>query len=540
MNASSAHARTTAAGSPAWLRGAVGYEVYVKSFSDTSGDGIGDIAGVTSRLDYVKWLGIDVVWLTPFFVSPGLDHGYDIASYCEIDPQHGDLDAVDALIARAHQLGIRVVFDLVANHTSVAHRWFETALADPLSPERDYYLFRDPSPDGGPPNNWLSHFGGPAWTLDESSGQYWCHLFLPEQPDLNWRNPAVRAEFDAILRFWFERGVDGFRVDVAHALTKHPQLPDNPQIREIAPDAGPMSAFASFDHVHDLDQDSNAEIFERWHDIAASYGACLIAESGVSDPARLARYVAPGKLDLAFALKPARMTWQPAELLTEMLALAEAEPDRLSWVTSNHDQDRVVSRFGDGPQGRQRALAVSTLMFSLGGVPFLYQGEELGLSNGQVDPDDRQDPIATRNGIATGRDLARTPMPWNPDINNGFSIGQPWLRSAQRPQGLTVAGQHENPRTPLHRYRRLISLRRHYPELWQAPHSIVSSGRDDVAVVQRGRTLTVANLSPEPFAINLGDRRWRVVFASQGADGDAARGVVNIAAETSAVLVLDE
>jgi len=524
-------------GTKSWLKGAVGYEIYVRSFADSNGDGIGDIAGITGRLDYLKWLGVDIVWITPFYPSPGHDHGYDVSFYCDVDPRHGSLDDVDAMLERAHQLDMRVIFDIVPNHTSSEHRWFKTALADPTSPERDYYLFRDPKPDGRPPNNWVSHFGPTAWTLDEASGQYYLHLFLPEQPDLNWRNPAVRAEFDAIYKFWFDRGLDGFRIDVAHGLLKDRDFPDLPLRSEIPDGAGPMETFFSYDHIYDMDQDDNVEIFTRWQDVARPYDASLLAENGVTDPERLTRYVGEGALDLTFFLKSGWLGWEPETFVRELPALASREPNGISWVISNHDQPRPASRFGDGAVGRNRAIAVTTMMFSLGGVPFLYQGEELGSPNGVIAPENRSDPISTRNSTDEGRDVARTPMAWNSDRFNGFSAVQPWLVSEERSPDFTVAGQHANPAAPLHRYRRLIALRKQLPELWEADIKLVPSGRDDVAVIQRGSTLTVANLGPTPFAINLGDSNWKVAFASQGGDGDIASGIVNVAAETTAVMI---
>jgi len=524
-------------GSKNWLRGAVGYEIYVRSFADSNGDGVGDIAGITGRLDYLKWLGIDIVWLTPFYPSPGHDHGYDVSFYCDVDARHGALDDVDELLARAHQLDMKVIFDIVPNHTSSEHRWFKAALADPTCPERDYYIFKDPKPDGSPPNNWVSHFGPTAWTLDPASGQYYCHLFLPEQPDLNWRNPAVRAEFDAIYKFWFDRGVDGFRIDVAHGLLKNADFADNPLRSEIAEGAGPLETFFSYDHKYDLDQDDNIEIFSRWQDVARPYDACLLAENGVTEHDRIARYVSDGALDLTCYLRPGWLDWQPEFFIKDLVGLAQREPHRVCWVTSNHDQARPASRFGEGSVGRNRSMAVTTLMFSLGGVPFLYQGEELGSPNGEIQPENRSDPISTRNDTSEGRDVCRTPMAWNSDRYNGFSTVEPWLVADERPPDFTVAGQHANPAAPLHRYRRLVALRKHYPELWQADLKVVPSGRPDVAVVQRGTTLTIANLGTLPFAINLGAGEWRVVFASQGGDGDIAGGIVNVAAETTAVMV---
>lgn len=520
------------------MEGAVGYEVYIRSFADSTGDGIGDLRGVTGRLDYLKWLGIDLVWITPFFASPGHDHGYDVSNYCAVNPIHGTLADADELIERAHQLGLRVIFDIVPNHTSSEHRWFKTAIEDTSSPERDYYLFRDPAPGGGPPNNWPSHFGPSAWTLDAVSGQYYCHLFLPEQPDLNWRNPAVRAEFDAIYRFWLDRGVDGFRLDVAHGLLKHPDFPDLPLKRQPRPEAGPLEVFFSFDHVYDLDQDGNGEIFRRWKDVAGPYGAALVAESGVDDHQRLTRYSGPSALDLAFFLKPGWMSWQPELLLQELLGAATSLPADIAWAISNHDQSRPVTRWGGGEQGQARSLAVTTLMFVLGGVPFLYQGEELALEDGMVGNADRRDPIATRNETTEGRDVSRTPMPWNSDSQNGFTSGQPWIRSPHRPHRDTVAGQHGDDSSPLHRYRELVTVRHRFGDLSAADMKIVPSGQADVAIVQRGATLTVANLGQEAFAVNLGDHAWTVVFASKGASGHQARGLVNVSAETTVIFVV--
>lgn len=525
-------------GRPRWLDGTVGYEIYVRSFADSNGDGVGDLPGITSRLDYLKWLGIDIVWVTPCYPSPGFDHGYDVSDYCAIDPKLGTMHDMDSLIERTHQLGMKLIMDIVPNHTSSHHKWFQTAVTDPTSEERDFYIWKDPAADGGPPNNWPSHFVPSAWTLEPTTNQYYCHLFLPEQPDLNWRNPQVRNEFDNIYRFWFERGVDGFRIDVAHALLKHPSFQDIPPIVDPSLAKGPLEFFFSFDHKYDLDQDDNTEIYKRWKNVAAEYDACLVAENGLDDYERNARCTMPGALDLTFFLKPSRMSWKPERLIEVLLKMSEAAPYSVAWCTSNHDNARPASRFGTGEQGRSRSLALTTLMFSLGGVPFLYQGEELGSPNGEIRPEDRHDPISTRNDTDEGRDVCRTAMAWNTDRFNGFSTVQPWIKSVERMHDFTVAGQHENPHAPLHRYRRLVSLRKYYPDLVKAELNVVNSGRDDVAIIQRGRTLTVANLGTEGFAVDLGQRDWQVIFASQGTDGDTARGIVNVSPETSVVFAL--
>jgi len=509
-----------------WLDGAVGYEIYARSFADSTGDGFGDLAGLTHHLDYLAWLGVDIIWLTPIYPSPDHDHGYDVADYLSVRPEHGTVADVEALVQRAHELGMRFVMDIVPNHTSSEHEWFKAALANPDGPERDMYLFRDPAPDGGPPNNWISHFGGPAWTLDEASGQYYCHLFVAEQPDLNWRNPAVLDAFDDIYRFWFERGVDGFRIDVAHGLLKHPSFADNPRTSTPGPDAGPLEIFFSYDHRHDMNQEGNVEIFQRWQAIAADYDATLLAEAFSPNKRQLASYVGPNALDLTFFLDPGWTGWDPAKLVNEFLEMADIESDGVSWVISNHDNPRPVSRFTKEltghpdrvERGRQRSLAVTVLQMALGGVPFLYYGEELGLADGAVDPGKREDPLATRNQESgdEARDVARTPMPWDSSPFNGFSTTQPWIFSAPRPPRDTVASQRSNPDAPVHQYRALLQLRRDHPEIWQADYQRLASPSPEVAIIGRGPLVTVANLGPSELEVPLAGGSWRVLFGSQG------------------------
>jgi len=528
-----------------WLRGAVGYEIYARSFADSTGNGFGDLQGITSHLDYLAWLGVDIVWLTPIYPSPDHDHGYDVADYRNVRSEHGSIADVEALVERAHELDMKFIMDIVPNHTSSDHRWFQAALADPSSPERDMYLFKDPGPDGGPPNNWISHFGGPAWTLDEASGQYYCHLFVSEQPDLDWRNERVLQEFDDIYRFWFERGVDGFRIDVAHGLLKHPSFADNPMKHPIRDGAGPLERFFSFDHKYDMDQDGNVEIFQRWQRVAAEFDACLLAESGVTDFERLARYVGPGALDLTFFLKPGWMGWEPANLMSEHLGLAAVESDGVSWVISNHDNPRPVSRFtkhdgGSEAVGGARSLAVTTLQFALGGVPFLYYGEELGLADGQVDESKREDPVATRNDEHGGeaRDVARTPMPWDSSAFNGFSSVQPWIFSEQRAPHEAVEGQKADPNAPVHRYRALLAVRRSYPDLYAAAYEPLAVESDEVAAIRRGTTCTIANLGASPATVELPAGDWALVFASSDAGAVIADGRITLDAELSVILSL--
>ena len=417
---------TEGRGETPWWHGTVGYEIYIRSFADADGDGTGDLRCIADRLDYLEWLGVDALWITPFFPSPGFDHGYDVSNYVDVDPVHGNLSDFDRLVARAHDLSLRVVIDVVPNHSSSQHPWFTEALSGPQNPYRDFYIWRDPGGDGGPPNNWVSHFGGPAWTFDHASGQYYCHLFLPEQPDLNWESEAVRGHFDDVLRFWLDRDVDGFRIDVAHGLAKAADYADNPQLRTVYPDMSTLEVWDSFDHLHDVDQDLTVEIFRHWNQVVESHGAMLLGEIGVALPERIARYTRQGDaLHAGFFLLPSRMEWDPAELISVIRAMFEAEPDHMAWVIDNHDQSRSATRFGGGVRGARRSLALTTLLFGLGGSPYLYQGQELGIGDGLVAQEDQADPIAVRNRHSSGRDGTRTAMPWDSGPANGFTSGQP-------------------------------------------------------------------------------------------------------------------
>ena len=524
-----------------WWRGAVGYEVYVRSFADSNGDGVGDLAGITNRLDYLSWLGVDAVWITPFYPSPGHDHGYDVADYCGVSPRHGTLDDFDVLVDEAHRRGLRVMVDIVPNHTSIEHRWFDRARRHRDAPERARYIWADPAPDGGPPNNWLSHFGGPAWTLDEASSQYWCHLFLPEQPDLNWRNPAVRDDFDSILEWWIDRGVDGFRVDVAHGLVKDAELRDNPQIAPIVPGMHPFDAFDAFEHRHDMDQSENVEIFRRWHEVCAPRHALLLGEVNAPWPDRMSRYVEPGALDQAFFLRASFLGWEPERLLTMVRAMHDAAPQGISWVLSNHDRARPVSRFGGGEAGVRRSLAVSTLFMALGGTPFLFQGEELALPDGVLLAG-FHDPVSVRNaGAVHGRDGCRTPMPWDSTVHNGFSRSDPWIGAEPRPPEQTVAGQQADPGAPLHRYRRLLAVRRQHPDLWRAPLAWIETPAPLVVALRRDSTAVVANLSARRTSVSLGSGGWQPVFESGGGSrlDSPAHDTVSVPAETTVILASD-
>lgn len=503
-----------------WWYDAVGYEIYLRSFADADGDGIGDLAGVTSRLDHLVELGVEVVWITPFYTSPMVDYGYDVADYCGVDPTFGDLDDVAALIAAAHERDLRVVVDIVPNHCSSEHEWFADARTGRDSAHRDYFIWRDPAPDGGPPNNWVGYFGGSAWTLDEASGQYYLHLFLPEQPDLNWRNPAVRDEFDAILRFWLDRGVDGFRIDVAQALMKDEQLRSNPELSPWNPDGARWEQWDAFDHQHDVGQPESLEIFARWRAIAEEYDAVLIGETYVLEADELSSMLSGDGLHVGFWFKPMHIEWDAAALratLSEPLQ-AVSDPRSIGWVASSHDEVRPPTRFGGGDVGRRRSLAFTTVLLSLPGMPFLYQGEELGLTEGVVPEDRKADPVGA--DVTLSRDGCRTPIPWSPGPAFGFSsTTETWLPDGGRSDADTVEVQRQDPTSWFSRYRALVALRRSEPDLRHAPLEWIEMPVGSVIAFRRGRFVIALNAGAE--AVELPVRGTPVFDTAVGAPASA-------------------
>jgi alpha-glucosidase len=474
-----------------WWRGAAIYQLYVRSFADGDGDGIGDLAGVAGRLPYLAELGIDAIWFNPWYPSPMADAGYDIADYRDIDPVFGSLAQAAGLIAAAHRRGIRIIIDVVPNHGSDQHPWFQAALAaGPGSPERDRFWFRDGrGPAGGqPPNDWQSIFGGPAWTRvtepDGSAGQWYLHLFAPQQPDFNWAHPAVRAEFEDILRFWFDRGADGIRIDSAALLAKDPSLRD---ARPGEPDAAHL--YTDRDEVHD--------IYRSWRAIADSYaGRVLIGEVWLADPARTARYLSRDELHTVFNFPYLCCAWDATALrsvIDDALELHAPAGAPATWVLSNHDVDRHVSRYGrastsfdlqgrdhsqsvDRDLGTRRARAAALLTMALPGSVYVYQGEELGLWEVEDLPAARrQDPIWHRTGGADpGRDGSRVPLPWSgAEPPFGFSPpgapAEPWLPQPKDWRDLTVEAEAADPGSMLALYRRALALRRAEPALGDGP-----------------------------------------------------------------------
>ena len=457
---------TNSAASPAapWWRTAVIYQVYIRSFADSDGDGVGDLAGIRSRLPYLRDLGVDAVWITPFYPSPMADGGYDVADYRDIDPLFGTLDEAERLVKEAHAHGLRLIVDLVPNHTSHRHAWFQEALASPPgSSARRRYIFRKGRGPGGdlPPNDWLSVFGGPAWER-VPDGEWYLHLFAPEQPDLDWTNPEVVEEFHDILRFWLDRGVDGFRIDVAHGLAKDPGMPD---VGDDAEDI--LEPTKRLDHPF-WDRDEVHEVYEGWRRVTDSYDGerMLVGEAWVATAERRARYVRPGELHSAFNFDFVKCRWRAAALrsvIDTCIAADSAVGAPTTWVLSNHDVTREVTRYGGGRTGLRRARAAALLMLALPGGAYVYQGEELGLEEVRDLPEELlQDPTWERSGhTVRGRDGCRVPIPWTeygPSL--GFGPGDPWLPQPAGWSALSVAAQEGVDGSTLELYRAALRLRR--------------------------------------------------------------------------------
>ena len=472
----------------AWWQTAVVYQVYIRSFADGNGDGIGDIAGMRSRLPYLAALGVDAVWINPWYPSPMADTGYDVADYRDVEPAYGTLAEAEAFIAEAHASGIKVLLDIVPNHTSDRHRWFRAALnGEPGA--RDRYLFRPGRGRRGqlPPNDWQSVFGGPAWTR-LADGSWYLHLFAPGQPDLNWTHPEVRAEFEGVLAFWFDKGVDGFRIDVAHGLVKAEGLPNRGRRTKGVQHTDRHPAW---------DQDGVHDIYRGWRAVAERYvpERVYIAEAWVQSNERLARYLRPDELHTAFQFDFLRAPWRAAGLravIGDAIAGADSVGAPPTWVLSNHDVTRTVTRYSrsqpehlvetdwerarwaqeeaDHELGRRRARACALLQLALPGTAYIYQGEELGLEEIENLPDEvRQDPMWAQSGFAdVGRDGCRIPMPWSgSSAPYGFSpvVIRTWLPQPEHWGTHTVSAQDEDPGSFLNLYRSALALR---PRLWVA------------------------------------------------------------------------
>ena len=522
-----AEARPASRPQPEWWRGAAIYQIYPRSFADSNGDGIGDLPGITAHLDYVASLGVDAIWLSPFFTSPMKDFGYDVSDYCNVDPMFGTLQDFDRLLERAHALGLRVIIDQVYSHTSDQHPWFQASRSNRTNSRADWYVWADPKPDGSPPSNWQSVFGGPAWAWDARRGQYYLHNFLTEQPDLNVHNQAVQNALLECARFWLDRGVDGFRVDAIDYAMHDPALNDNPP----APADGRVRT-RPIDFQHPRHNKSHPDIVrfvERVRALIDTYGGdrFTVAEVGGEngEPTMKAFTAGDHRFHTAYGFN-----FLYADRLTPSLVRSalEAWPDESgvgwpSWAFSNHDAPRAVSRWATPAERDALAQLGMLLLVSLRGNIFIYQGEELGLPQAEVAFEDLKDPEAIANWPLTlGRDGARTPMPWSSQGDHcGFTAGRPWLPVAEAHRSLAVDAQEANVNSPLHVARRLIATRNRFSSLRTGAQRIAEASGDVLVFYRESggeRILCAFNFGGTTRVLPSGPTgTWRVIESIGGA-----------------------
>lgn len=503
-----------------WWRRTAFYEIYMPSFCDGNQDGIGDFRGIASKLDELKALGIGGIWLTPFYKSPKVDNGYDIADYYAIDPDYGTMEDFDAFIRAAHKRDIRVIVDLVLNHTSSAHPWFQASKSSRDNPKRDWYIWQDPV-DGGMPNNWESFFGGPAWEYDEASGQYYYHAFATEQVDLNWANPEVRAAMKDVMGFWLDKGIDGFRLDVINFLKVSGQFPDNPY-----QDNGEQ------DHRYDKDQagilDAIREICEFVHQ---REGAFMVGEVGSEEMSLLKQYSGDGLLDVVFNFNlGSQETYQPSKLIEQVLLMEEVHRSNQvpTLFFSSHDMARHISRFGEGDPELEvlRAKLMAAFMLTAKGVPFLYYGDEIGMRDYySLRIEDMRDiqglthyDLAIKEGLSEeealkranekSRDKSRTPMQWDGSEYSGFSQVKPWIAMGPRHDEIHVAAEQSNPDSIYVYYQQLLRLRRLHPSLAEGGYSRIERAGEALIytkIVADDISLVALNFGAEPVEIDLSE-----------------------------------
>jgi alpha-glucosidase len=523
-----------------WWRDAVLYQIYPRSFADSDGDGVGDLRGIIGKLDHLAWVGVDAIWLSPVMASPNTDWGYDVSDYCAIHPELGSLDDFDELIAEAGRRNIRVLNDLVPNHTSDQHAWFVDARSSRGAAHRDWYVWADPKPDGAAPNNWISSFGGPAWTLDETTGQYYLHLFLPTQPDLNWWSEDVRRSFDEIVRFWFDRGVAGFRIDVCQAIVKDAELRDNPAASDVDP---PQVRIFGQRHVFSGNRPEVHDVIKKWRRIAKRYRPerLLLGETYVWALDSLAAFygVKNEELQLAFNI-PFVFSRLDADAMhgivddVQRLFPRHAWP---AWTGSNHDAGHLATRWARGDERRTR-LALMMLL-TLRGTPVLYYGDEIGMEDVPLELDDLRDPVGLRFYPAhPGRDPGRTPMQWTPGPGAGFTTepARTWLPLGGYEKS-NVADQRDERTSVLHLCRDLIGLRRDRYDIRRGAYKS-RPVRNGLWVYRRGRRAAVAlNMSDDAAPVRRLSGQV-LISTSRDLDGQDVRGSFSLPAWEGVVVEL--
>ena len=502
-----------------WWKHGVIYHIYPRSFLDTNGDGVGDLDGIVRRLDYLAWLGIDAVWISPFFPSPMADFGYDIMEYCDVDPLFGSMKDVDRLLGEAHRRGIKVIFDFVPNHSSDQHPWFLQSRGSRVNPKRDWYIWRDARADGTPPNNWMSNFGGSAWAWDEATQQYYYHAFLKQQPDLNWRNAQVRGALYDVMRFWLERGVDGFRVDVLWHLMKDAAFRDNPVNPAYAAGQPDINRFLQ---VYSADQPEMAEVVAEMRRVVDAYSDRVLIGEIYLPLTRLIAYYGESLsgVHLPFNFQLLFTAWKASAVAALIDEYERALPTGAwpNWVLGNHDQKRIATRVG-----RRQARIAAMLLLTLRGTPTLYYGDEIGMQNAVIARGAVRDPWEEREpGLGVGRDGQRTPMQWDASPAAGFSDGTPWLPVVSDYRQINVAVARDDPSSMLSLYRRLIALRRASPALTYGVYRPVSVA-EDVLCYERAqadqRFLVALNFSDQPRKAALPAWCGRQVLLSTDTQG---------------------
>lgn len=507
-----------------WWQRSVIYEIYPRSFQDTSGNGVGDLAGIIQRLDYlndgtVDSLGIDAIWITPFYPSPMADFGYDVADYCDVDPLFGNMDTFDRLVTAAHEREIKIVIDWVPNHTSDQHPWFIESRSSRDDPKRHWYIWRDPKLDGSRPNNWGSFFGGPAWTFDKKTGQYYLHQFAPQQPELNWRNPEMREAMLDTLRFWLDRGVDGFRIDVVGLLIKDEQLRDNPPKPDASADLPRDDIYNRLQPVYNLDQDEVHQIIREIRRVLDGYDRERMAMGELwFELPRWVKYYGQNDdgLHLPINFRLIHRPWQAVAMRRSVEELEATLPD-FAWpnyVLASHDFRRLASRLGSQEKARLAAMMLLTLR----GTPTIYYGDELGLEDGVISPEKIQDPRGLNLGPEQTRDVARTPMQWDDGPHAGFSTVDPWLPVSDDYTARNVAAQSQQPTSILNLYRRLLWYRRSTPALaWGSyrPLDVVDNCFVYLRQEEDERRLIALNFNYKASRVSIsGDETGEVVIST--------------------------
>ncbi len=520
-----------------WQKGIV-YQVYPRSFADSNGDGIGDLRGLSEKLDYLQWLGVDAVWLSPVYPSPMADFGYDVSDYTGVHPIFGSMDDMQSLIERVHARGMKLILDFVPNHTSDQHPWFLESRSSRHNPKRDWYLWRDAGPGGGPPNNWLSVFGGSAWTWDAATEQFYYHAFLDKQPDLNWRHPEVRREMYAAMKFWLDRGVDGFRVDVLWHLIKDSEWRDNPSNPDYRRDDVPYNSLIP---AYSTDQSEVHEIVCEMRALVNRYAErVLIGEIYLPVRRLVAYYGQTGDgAHLPFNFQLITLPWKAQQISAAISEYEAALPPDAwpNWVLGNHDQPRIASRVG-----LAQARVAAVLLLTLRGTPTLYYGDEIGMRDTVILPEQVRDPQGKNIGVS--RDPSRTPMQWTSGPVAGFSAGAPWLPIGYDYDYCNVERQQDDPHSMLSLYRRLIALRRAEAAFSVGSYRPVIAPGDLIAFVREAagrRFLSVLNLGPRPAHLALDDLGGGqiVIATEQRREGRSAEHRLVMLGDDAVVVRLD-